>query len=454
MRKQSRMSRFFLLSTILFFRIALIAQSPVVSGPMLSTIELRDAKIWFEVAPTVTKATLKLNKKGESITRYIPFKGSLGNEFNPITFTIGALEPNTTYEYSLLANDKPTKAGGQFTTKKLWQWREPAPDFSFLTGSCSYFNEPAYDRPGVPYGKDSSIFASMAKENAALMLWLGDAWYTREVDYFSEWGLWYRASKDRSTPILQPFLKSMTHIGIWDDHDYGPNNSGAAFHLKETSRKIFNSYFPNPSSGFNGQGIYTKTSWGDVDFFLLDDRWWRSADDVLDSLNGKPNPDKVMIGREQLEWLKGALLESYATFKIIAVGSQVLNPASPFDRWGRFPVEYQEFMQFLQTNPVSGVLFLSGDRHHSEIIKVDRPGYYPLFDITVSPLTSGTHTFGKEEKVNPYRLVGIDQRQNYGRISVTGPRGSRKLTVDFLGIKGELIDSWSVGEKELKAPRK
>jgi alkaline phosphatase D len=100
------------------------------------------------------------------------------------------------------------------------------------------------------------------------------------------------------------------------------------------------------------------------------------------------------------------------------------------------------------------VLFLTGDRHHSEIIKVERPGFYPLYDITVSPLTSGTHIFGKEERNNPYRIVGVDQKQNYGRISVSGPRGSRKLSVDFLGIKGENITSWSVMEKDLKVPRK
>ena len=64
-----------------------------------------------------------------------------------------------------------------------------------------------------------------------------------------------------------------------------------------------------------------------------------------------------MIGRQQLQWLKGSLLESNATFKIIAVGSQVLNPVSPFDRWGRFPAEYQEFIQFLEANPINGVLF-------------------------------------------------------------------------------------------------
>ncbi|MEY4150551.1 MAG: hypothetical protein RL555_1155 [Bacteroidota bacterium] len=454
MRKIHRMVRFFPFLVFLISCTATTLSAQVVSGPMLGIIELRDAKIWAELSPAVSKAAIRINKKGETTARVINYRGELGNDFNPVTFTVGGLEPNTTYQYVILANDKPTKAVGEFTTKKLWQWREPAPDFSFLTGSCSYFNEPAYDRPGVPYGKDSSIFESMSKEKAAFMIWLGDAWYTREVDYFSEWGLWYRASKDRSTPILQPLLKSMTQVGIWDDHDFGPNNSGAAYHLKEASRKVFTSYFPNSSAGENGQGIYTKLSWADVDVFMLDDRWWRSADDALDSVQGKPNPEKTMIGRQQLDWLKGALLESYATFKIIAVGSQVLNPVSPYDRWGRFPAEYQEFIHFLAANPVSGVLFITGDRHHSEIIKVERPGLYPLYDITVSPLTSGTHTFDRQEKDNPYRVVGIDQKQNYGRISITGPRGNRKLTVDYLGIKGENITSWSVMEKDLRVPRK
>lgn len=99
-----------------------------------------------------------------------------------------------------------------------------------------------------------------------------------------------------------------------------------------------------------------------------------------------------------MEWLKNSLLYSSATFKIITVGSQVLNPVSPYDKWRDFPAEYQELMDFLKEYKVNGVLFLTGDRHHSEIIKVDRPGTYPLYDITVSPLTSGTHSFGGPEK--------------------------------------------------------
>ena len=441
--------RLLFLATVLS-TLSLFAQPRIVSGPMLGPVELRDAKIWVEVSPEVKSVALQYNKKGDKIRKTIVYKGALGNALNPLSFTVGGLDYNTAYEYRLVIDGKLTARGGQFTTKDLWQWRKPIPEFSFLTGSCSYFNQPEFDRPGTPYGKDVSIFNTMAKEKAAFMLWLGDAWYTREVDYYSDWGLWYRASHDRSVPELQDFLKSMPHFATWDDHDYGPNDIGKNYILKETSRTVFNSYFCNPSAGENGQGIYTMTSWGDADIFLTDNRWWRSADLLPDSVNGKPNPAKKMLGDQQMEWLKNSLLYSTATFKIIVVGSQVLNPVSPFDKWRDFPAEYQELMDFLTAHKINGVLFLTGDRHHSEIIKVDRPGTYPLYDITVSPLTSGTHVFGAAEKNNPYRVFGLDQQQNYGRFSFFGLRGSRKLTVEFLGVKGEKMGEWSISGSELK----
>jgi alkaline phosphatase D len=73
-----------------------------------------------------------------------------------------------------------------------------------------------------------------------------------------------------------------------------------------------------------------------------------------------------------------------------------------------------------------------------------------LFDVTASPLTSGTHTFGGPEKDNQARVLGIDKLQNYARVSFTGKSSDRKMQVDFLGVKGELIQSWSISQKELK----
>jgi alkaline phosphatase D len=75
---------------------------------------------------------------------------------------------------------------------------------------------------------------------------------------------------------------------------------------------------------------------------------------------------------------------------------------------------------------------------------------YPLYDITASPLTSGTHVFGDAEKNNPYRVFGLDQKQNYAHISISGKPRERVLSVRFKGIKGELLGEWSVREGELR----
>jgi alkaline phosphatase D len=92
---------------------------------------------------------------------------------------------------------------------------------------------------------DTSIFETMAREKAEYMLWLGDNWYTREADYQSEWGLWYRAWHDRSQPILQNFWASMPHLAIWDDHDYGPNNSNKTYELHQKTLQAFRDYWGN-----------------------------------------------------------------------------------------------------------------------------------------------------------------------------------------------------------------
>jgi alkaline phosphatase D len=444
---------------ILSLSFILSAQAQLVSGPMLGVVELRTAKIWVEVKPGST-VLLAFWKKGDMKNyRLLEEKTKKEDWFSPVTFFLTGLDYNTTYEYQILKNSKeiangiPSNPNGSFTTKDLWQWRKPAPDFSFITGSCTYVNEPVYDRPGKPYGGDSSIFETMAKEKAAFMLWLGDNWYTRDVDYFDKWGLWYRASHDRSSPVLQKFLKSTSHIGIWDDHDYGPNDIGSNYILKEESRKVFHSYFPNTSAGFKNEGIYTLYSYGDVDVFMMDDRWWRSADELKDSVDGKPNPAKTLWGQQQMQWLKNSLRFSSANFKIIATGSQVLNPVSPYDKLLDFPAEYDELMNFLEENKINGVLFLTGDRHHSEIIKVNRQGTYPLYDITASPLTSGTHTFDGPEKNNPYRVLGIDEKQNYTRFSFSGEKAERKMIVEFFGVKGEKLGEWSIRANDLKTPR-
>jgi alkaline phosphatase D len=437
---------------ILFAQAQPLKSGDIVSGPMLGDVELRTAIIWVQVSPEIHSVVLEYWKDGQP-DKIIQkaYAGPLGGEFNPIQLEIGSLDVNSHYQYRFVLNHVRSNVRGSFHTKELWQWRKPAPDFSFLSGSCAYFNETLYDRPGKPYGGDPIIFESMARDSASFMLWLGDNWYTREVDFMSDWGLWYRASRDRSEPVLKNLLKVMPQYAIWDDHDFGPDNSGSSYGLKDVSRQIFMKYWCNPFYGEDQKGTYSQISFSDVDFFLTDDRYFRSADEFEDSISNKPNPAKQFFGEKQMNWLQDALVQSRAIFKIIVVGSQVLNPLSTDEGLYNYSFEYHQLMDFLSRNHIKGVLFLTGDRHHSEIIKSVRPGNYDLYDITVSPLTSGVARVKGSEINNPARVQGsLVEQRNYAKISVNGLNNDRILQVQFRGMDGKTIYSWSISEKQLK----
>ena len=426
----------------------------IISGPMLGQVEMRTARLWLQVSPDISSVTLKYWKEiqPEMGSRQMieeNIKGVFPNEFHTVNFELNGLDVNTRYKYQFIINNV-IAASGSFKTKDLWQWRKPAPDFSFLTGSCAYFNEPVYDRPGKPYGGDSLIFETMAKDSASFMLWLGDNWYTREADYGSEWGLWYRASRDRAQPVIQQLLKAMPQYAIWDDHDFGPDNSGFSYGLKDISRNIFMNYWCNPFYGEDQKGTYSQISYSDVDLFLTDDRYFRSADEMEDSINGKPNPDKHFFGDKQLNWIEDALVQSPATFKIIVIGSQTLNPYSSEEGFYRYSYEYHQLMDFLNRIKIKGVLFLTGDRHHSEIIKLERPGNYDLYDITVSPFTSGVAKVKGVEINNPFRVPGsLVEKRNYAKIGVEGKKNERILKVQINGTNGEDLYKWSISENQL-----
>ena len=451
------MKNFLLYLVFLFFITPVFAQqNKLVSGPWAGDVQMRTAIIWAEVNADVKKVAVKYYSVKNPVTkRTAVYKGSMGNDFNPIKIQVNGLDYNTEYYYTLLIDDKEINTGfvTKFTTQDLWQWRKPAPDFSFLAGSCNYVNDPAIDRPGKPYGGDSSIFETMAKTGAAFHIWMGDNWYTREVDFGSAWGLNYRASHDRAQKIMQPFMASMPQYSIWDDHDYGPDNSGKSFYLKNESREIFKNYMLNPSYGEEEKGIYTKISYSDVDLFLTDDRFFRSEDDMPDSINGSPSKDKHFFGPVQMDWLKNSLEFSTATFKIIVIGSQILNPLGKSESMQRYSAEYYELINFIRNQKINGVVFFSGDRHHSEVIKVEQPGFYSLYDVTISPYTAGISKATGEEKNSIYRVNGtLVEENNFGKISVSGNKENRIMKVDFIGTKGQKLGTWSVDSNELKAP--
>jgi len=444
------------------------AQAPkVLAGPMLGYCEHKEVLIWI-----LTTCTRKVSlhyfitrtKTEKKILEEVLFDPaikvgdpSICNTNKATKFVVKDLRPGEKYSYLIYLDGKEYKAEFplQFTTKEIWEWRAPAPDFAFLAGSCNYINDSIYDRPGTPYGKQTDIFRTMAATGADFMIWLGDNTYLREADYSSQSGIKYRYEHTRRNKDLQKLLGTKNNYAIWDDHDFGPNDANSSFELKDYSTQMFKQFWGNKYFGQDGQGVYSKFSYSDCEFFLLDNRTFRDES----SLSEQAVVSKTMLGNKQLQWLKNSLKFSRASFKFVCIGGQVLNEHTEKESYNLYKSEREEIISFISNNNISGVIFLSGDRHHSEIIRRDRnygsksdTNYYPLYDITSSPLTSGTDDIlNIPEKDNPMRVNGtLAVDQNFCNFNISGMPGERKLLVRCMDRNSKMLFELTLYQSDLQ----
>ena len=408
------------------------------AGPMAGASYMRGAKLWMQ-ASGPAKAAIEYwdTATPKKILQSAPL--SLREDEDYVgQFTITALEPGRTYGYRVKLDDKEAKVPQSliFRTQALWQWRGDAPDWKLAFGSCAYTNEAAYDRPGKPYGglpEQLKIYDTIAAQKPDMMLWGGDYLYLREADWDHEGGLRYRWKRDRGIPEVQNLLRTGHHFAIWDDHEYGPNDANSSYPLKGEALKLFKRYFANPSYGLpETPGTFGNFNFNDAEIFLTDNRYHRDSDRLIAD-------DKSMFGAAQMRWLKNALLASVSPVKIIVVGSQVTNTANTYyEGWNNFPKERAEFMKFLVDHKIDGVMLLSGDQHYTVLLKNERPGTYPLYELTCSALTSGGHSDDSATKANTDIVPGtFTAPRNFCTIDFSGPGKDRKLTIRSFSAEGK-----------------
>ncbi|MCP5063364.1 MAG: alkaline phosphatase family protein [Ignavibacteriae bacterium] len=436
-----------LLVSFVFFLTSfnLLAQDSLLkSGPMVGYSTMREVKMWVQTTSAADVKIIYWDKKDSTQTFETETFATIKQNAYIVQPIADQIEPGIKYQYELYINnnkvDRPYPL--EFQTQVLWQWRTDPPKFKFATGSGAFINEAVYDRP-KPYGGDYEIYTSIYNQHPDFMLWLGDNFYLREADFNSRTGILKRMTHDRATAEMQSLFGSVHHYAIWDDHEFGPNNSDRSFWNKETTLEAFKLFWANPSYGINGNpGTTTMFQWADADFFLLDNRYYRAPNDR------KLNKDG-MLGDEQLQWLIDALIFSHAPFKFIAIGGQFLNPNAGGENHSTYLKERNRILAEIEAEGIEGVIFLTGDVHRSELSKLEREGTYPLYDFTISPFTSGPSTW-KNPK-NSLRIEGtLVQKRNYAIFEFDGPRKDRNLKCSVYDKDGKLFWNYSIKASELK----
>jgi alkaline phosphatase D len=425
---------------------ATLLNAQIKNGPMVGYSDMKEVMLWVQTEksakvkfnyweqdkPSVKMTTDEIltTKKDGFIAKIVCDQVTMGKKY--------------TYEVLLnnkvIARDYPLA----FQSQELWQYRKDPPTFKFALGSCNYINEEATDRPGRGYGGFNEVFKAIHDKKPDFMIWGGDNVYYREADWGTRTGMIHRNTHSRNIPELQALLGSTHHYAIWDDHDYGTNDSDRSFWNKEMSLEMFKLFWANPNYVFKDEATTGTFQWGDVQFFMMDNRWFKAG-------NENHTADRDYYGKKQLTWLIDALSASSATFKVIVTGGQVVNPAKVFENMANFEAEREDLLKKITDAKIKGVLFVSGDRHHTVLQKLDRSGAnYPLYDLTVSPLTSGPAKPVKAEDNSPVVEGTIYTERNFAICEVSGTLKDRVLKISIFDNKGEQKWTRDIKASELK----
>lgn len=424
---------------------ALAQQTLLQAGPMLGYSEMREVLLWLQTKQPA-RVRFEYYELATPAVRMRSAEVSTSEAQAHIARVVVPVLPGRKYGYDAYINDKKLSFAYATTFQSIpdWRYKSAPADFQFAIGSCAYINDTPYDRKeATPYGSGYEIFERIAEQKPDFMVWGGDNVYLREADCGSRTGILYRYAHARALPQLQQLLATTHHYATWDDHDYGPNDADRSYAKKQIAKEAFDLYWGNPYFNVQGLGgITNQFQWSDCDFFVLDDRWHKSPND-------RRTGQREMFGQAQLQWLIDALKYSNASFKFVVTGGLILHPGAFGERMATYPDERAQLLKALRDEKIPGVIFLTGDVHQTElsVLKEDMP--WPVYDLTVSPLTSGVNTRASS---NSLAVPGTFLAEhNFGMLRVSGPADNRVLTIRILGRDGQVRWQRDITAKELGA---
>lgn len=257
----------------------------------------------------------------------------------------------------------------------------------------------------------------------------------------------------------------------WDDHEVTNNWSAskelpAAYKerdinlLAARAARAFHEMYPIRESIAEPGRVYRTISYGPhLEVFMLDERSYRGPNGP--NQQTEYGPDAYFLGPDQLAWLKRALLNSRATWKVIASdmplsivvyddaankkGSEAFAQGDGPPR-GR-ELEIADLLRFIKASGIVNTVWLTADVHYAAAHyynpnKAQFQDFEPFWEFVSGPLHAGTfgpneldNTFGPEVKF--IKAPGLDKQnlppsagmQFFGHVRIDGPSGQMTVTL-------------------------
>lgn len=246
--------------------------------------------------------------------------------------------------------------------------------------------------------------------------------------------------------------------------------------LAQRSKQAFYEYTPIRPMPSGERRIYRKISRGPrLDLFILDFRSYRGPN--TENRQSELNAESAILGAEQLQWLKQALLESRATWKVLCCdmpigviigdsmeGRPLYEAVANGDSGapsGR-ELEIADLLRWMLANDIRNTAWITADihyaaAHHYDPKRAERAGEFrPFWEFVAGPLHAGTFgpneldgTFGPEvrfqwapAKGTKLPLAPSAGMQSFGTIRIDGRTGH--LKAEFRGLDGQVLPNGTI----------
>ena len=367
-------------------------------GPLVGAVSDHNARVFVR---TDVAAAVQVEFSQSSTFAQPQRSGSAttqaGHDFTAILPLVN-LAADTRYYYRVLVNGQIQTTASQYSfTTFVPAGQSDNFSFAVVADSSDTLLFPEIAAP---------VYQQVAADNPAFVMQIGDFDH-RNPATLAEMRQMHRDVRGPTSAQGNDFA---THIAsqfpvfhVYDDHDYGIDDGDKTFARRASALQAFQEYYPTPDLPNPAAGIWHKFADAQVDLFMLDLRSQRDPNIQPDSAS-KSILEGDNIANGQKPWLKQSLLQSTATWKFI-VSTVAFNPTTkPYDSWGAFGTERQEILEFIRSNQVGGVIFISGDLH------------------TGGAIDDGTHS-GRPEISVPHTNLNLPPNQQASGIAGSWSEG-------------------------------
>lgn len=262
-----------------------------------------------------------------------------------LAFAVTGLTPETEYFYAV-------RAAGRMDRTRVGRFRTPA------VGPQSFTLAVGGD---ARRSSNGAVFDAIRASEPLMYLLLGDMFY---ADIASDDPDRFRSEFDLALtrPAQQALYLSTPVSYVWDDHDYGPDDSDSTSPTRRAAQTVYREVVPHPplAAGPREGPIHHAFTLGRVRVIVTDSRSARDPADRPDEAG------KSMLGGAQLAWLKRELLAARGRFPLTIVATSVpwiAEAAEGADSWAGYSTERREISRFIADNAITGVVLLAGDAH-------------------------------------------------------------------------------------------